>query len=356
MRTCPFDLSKATALARIVSIVASNRSLYFTDAQQDVTIDGQLYVSEPGCMASTISYNNDGTVANSEIIVSSDTDGQLKPQDATFGFYDGATVVMSLIDPTQPTAGAMRLLSGYIGNIKETREGMVSFEARSVLMRARSIVMEAFGPMCRANFGDDRCKMPALPADIARNTAYILGDPRNYDHVNSGWGRVRIGSAGDPSDYQNFVWQCTQAGTTAGSAPVYSGPLGNEITDGTAKFTATDSWTRYAKIDSIVNNHSVFLDRQPDPRDIDGWYSQGVLILRSGLNFNVSLPISNYVQSGHQVLFFLDISEIIVGGEWIEIITGCNKQPTTCFSKFDNIKNAREEEFVPGRDLALTNG
>lgn len=384
---------------RLITIVGPNinRVLRFTDAEQDIILAGAsgdtiTYKSEPGCIASGISYSNDGTVANCEILVSSYAGGQLQPADGVFGIYDGAAMLVELVDPQNPNAsivsdwllttgfwddsgfwrdeavwhdtpppigGGIVLLRGYVGQVKEVREGLVSFECRSVLTRARSVVTERFGPMCRADFGDDRCKIEAYPADIQRNTDYVLAigtsGTRDYDTVNSAWGRVRIGTAGTPSDYQNFVWQCTQAGTTASSAPVYSGPVGTVIADGTAKFTCVNAWARYGQIDSVVDAHNIFLTALPDPRaSVDGFYTLGAVIIRSGVNAGFSLPISNWIAASNEVRFFLDISEIIVGGELIEILPGCDKTEAMCFGRYNNIINAREEKFVPGRDLLLS--
>ena len=35
---------------------------------------------------------------------------------------------------------------------------------------------ELYSPECRADLGDHRCKVPILPPEIARSTAYLLGD------------------------------------------------------------------------------------------------------------------------------------------------------------------------------------
>lgn len=364
MRVCPFNIDTAQSLNRLITITSANspRVLRFTDAQSDVTISttgGDVtWKSEPGCISSAMSYFNDGTVANSEILLAFNTTGQLLPTDAVYGFFDGAACLVELVDPTQPNAGTMTLLSGYIGNIKQTREGLVSLEARSVLMRARSIVSERFGPMCRADFGDDRCKVAVMPADIQRSTSYTqTNGVRDYNTVDGSWGRVRIGGGGVPADYQNFVWECTQTGVTDSVDPGYSGPVGTVITDGTAQFTCRDSWARYGQISSLVDGHDVLLTALPDPRaSVAGFYTLGTLILRSGNNSGLSLPISNWdpTTGALRVGFFLDITEIISGGELIEIIKGCDKTESTCFSVFGNIVNRRAETFCPGRDLALT--
>lgn len=362
MRTSSFNIDTAAALARIITISSANspRVLRFTDAQKDVVIattGGDVtWKSEPGCISSAMSYFSDGTIANSEILLAFDATSQLKPTDAVYGFYDGATCLIQLVDPTQPNAGTMTLLSGYIGNVKQTREGLVSLEARSVLMRARSIVTERFGPMCRADFGDDRCKVAVMPADVQRSTDYTqTNGVRDYDTVDGSWVRVRIGTGGVPADYQNFVWECTTTGVTSGSPVTYSGPVGTVITDGTAQFTCRDSFTRYATISTVVDGHDITLTGLPDPRaSVDGWFTLGTLVLRSGNNSGLSLPISNWVAGTFTVGFFLDITEIISGGELIEIIKGCDKTESACFNTFNNIINRRAETFCPGRDLALT--
>lgn len=351
----------AVALARIVTIVSPSgkRTLRLADAQDDITIGSFTWTAEPGCLSTAIAYANDGTVSNMEVTVSAYETGQLKPKDVIFGIFDGSSMIVELIDPTSPDSGTMVLLSGYVGIPKLNRDGTATFELRSVLMRARSVVSEQFGPMCRADYGDDRCKKAVLPADITRNKTYVvatsIGGTLDYDRVNDAWGRVRTGSAGDPSDYANVIYECTTAGTTAGSAPTYDPTIGNTTTDGTAIFIARDSLCRYAKIDSIVDGHSILIDRLPEAAaSVDGYYTLGTIILRSGDNEDVSFPLSNWDPSGNKASFFLDISQIVVGGEWIEIMRGCDKTESTCFTRDNNIINRRAESFVPGRDLLLT--
>lgn len=399
MRVDTFGIKQSVGLARLITITSpiGDRTLRFTDAQKDVVAtsgsawilssgfwddggtwdDGAEWIdtpiapggsvtwkSEPGCLATSIAYYNDGTIANCEVLVSAstETDAQLHPADAIFGLYDGAAIIVELCDPTRPEAGRITLLSGFVGYCKEIREGLVSFEMRSVLSHARSVVSEQFGPMCRAEYGDDRCKTAVLPADLKRNHAYVkarsTGGTLDYNAVNDAWARVRVANAGDPSDYGNFVLECTTGGTTAGTSPDYSGiGIGSVVTDGTVVFTVRASLCRYAKIASIVDGHGVIIDRLPEPAaSADGYYTLGTLILRSGDNSGASFPISNwsFVTGAPQVKFFLDTTEFIVGGEWIEIMRGCDKTEATCRNRDNNIVNRRAEPFVPGRDLLLT--
>jgi hypothetical protein len=363
MRDWPrFAAGKCESLAFLITIVAryGDRALFFTDLAQDIKVGAVTYHAAPGCMATGVDFSDDGTIANGDIVVAeSELGSTLAARECAVGLYDGADFSIELIDAAAPADGSIVLLSGQIGPVEVTVEHIIKFTLRSVLARQRAIVSEQMSAMCRAELGDDRCKIAILPADVARSTAYIVArsgaGTLDYDFVNSAWARVRAGAAGDPSDYANLVLECTGAGTTAAAAPDYSGiTAGSVITDGSAQFTARDSYTRFAKIDSIVDGFNVLLDRPPDPRAVDGWFSLGELILRSGPNAGFALPVSNWLQASNQASFFLDASPFIVGGEWVEIVKGCDKRATTCNGTFSNIINRRAEDLGPGGDLLKT--
>lgn len=358
MRTFAFSTTGAVDFARLITITRGARVVRFSDVRKTITIDAVSWLPVKACTVGAMQFRRDGEVANATIYLAADSTDTIKPVDVILGVYDGADILIEMCNQENPSAGKTVLLQGAIGKVSANRDGVITLEARGLLTRSRGLVTERYSPMCRADLGDDRCKIPLLPSDVARNTAYVLGTPKNYKRVDQGWMRVRTASAGDPTDYANLVWECTTAGTTAGSLPGgYTGAtLGTTVTDGTAHFTARDSFTRSAVIASVSDNHTVVLSSLDEPRSAAaGWFTLGTLLIRSGPNAGIAIPISNSAgTTGSQTLkFFMDITPWIAGGESVEVCKGCDKTEATCLGTFDNIVNRRAETFVPGRDLSL---
>jgi hypothetical protein len=59
---------------------------------------------------------------------------------------------------------------GAIGNVSINRRGLATFEARSSLTLGRGFISERFGPTCRADLYDGRCK---VSADAFKATAMV---------------------------------------------------------------------------------------------------------------------------------------------------------------------------------------
>jgi hypothetical protein len=168
-------------------------------------------------------------------------------------------------------------------------------------------------------------------------------------------GRVRTGTAGDPSDYANVYYECIQGGVTADVAPTYPTTVGSTITDGTAVFIVRDAWLRYAKVSGLTaDGYGFGLDRLPDPRaSVDDWYTLGQVFNRSEPNVGVVADIAGWVASVYVVKLLIPVQGFFNVGDWVEIARGCQKTETAC-GFYNNLLNRMAETEAPGRDLALT--
>jgi uncharacterized phage protein (TIGR02218 family) len=83
-------------------------------------------------------------------------------------------------------------------------------------------------------------------------------------------------------------------------------------------------------------------------------FSLGLIIWTNGLNAGLKMEIlkqDQYDATYDRVLLAQAMPYDIQVGDNFTAYQGCDKRPTTCFSKFNNILNFRGEPFVPGPDF-----
>lgn len=177
--------------------------------------------------------------------------------------------------------------------------------------------------------------------------------------------------------YEDRIYECTTAGTTAGLRPSYNTTIGATTTDGdpgsAAVFTARQSWSRHTLVGTVNPDHSrrifnVGLTPLSHPSsDIndaaDDWYNQGICIFENGNNAGLQMEIKDWDASAKQVTLWDAMPEPISSGDSIVLVTGCDKRITTCKNKFQiassqdfaegNNLNYRGEPYLPGRDRIL---
>lgn len=357
MKTFPFDLSAAANVARLVTITRGDEIIQFTDFDQDITIGADTWTSEPGAEMSSAEFMVDGTVSNIEIHVNARSGGPIDDADIAFGRYDGYPITVQCCDTGDlglSGAGAGEIFIGVVGAITVNEFGLISIQGRGPLTKARVDLGEQYGPMCRADLGDARCKKPILPPDIIRDHDYVAGDAALFIAGDSV--RVRVNNAGDPSDYANIYFECTGSGRTAGSQPSYAGStaIGHVTSDGSAQFTTRNSFLRYAQVDAVLSAAAFTLTALPDSRaSVDGWFTLGAAIVRSGRYSGYPISVRVWTAATLRVDAWEAVSHMLDPGTWLEIHRGCDKTEATCFGVFDNIVNRRAETFVPGRDAVL---
>ena len=161
--------------------------------------------------------------------------------------------------------------------------------------------------------------------------------------------------------YENRIYECTVAGTSAASAPTFDTVVGNTTIDGTATFTARQAWMRHAVVDTVTDNKVFTITVAFDEvRAVDDYFNGGAIEFETGNNDDFILEVRDWVQSTRTLTVFLPAPFTVVAGDKIRLYPGCDKRSTTCITKFvipsskdfanGNIKNFRGEPFVPGQD------
>jgi hypothetical protein len=219
-----------------------------------------------------------------------------------------------------------------VGSASEDSNGVVRLAASGQLIKTGIYTTEHYSLACRADLGDDRCKVPVLPADIGRGVDFVRPDiATGLMHVNDAYGRIQTGS---PATYANVYYECTAAGTTdPTTVPSYDPTPGNSTTDGTVTFIARNAWTRQVT-GQATSPYVITLDALPDPRATDPtWYVMGHIYVRSGVLADYpKIPIRAWNPVTLTATLFLPVSvDDIPAGTSLEISVGCNLTGEMCF-------------------------
>lgn len=153
---------------------------HFTEHDVDliVNLDGtglQTYSASSSYNRSAIKGTEQLSVDTLDITGVLDND-DIKESELRLGLFDFASVEIFLVNHDDLTQGVIKLRKGRLGEITVTPNGFFLAELRGLLQAYQQKIGELYSPECRADLGDERCKIPILPTLVPRSTAFILGD------------------------------------------------------------------------------------------------------------------------------------------------------------------------------------
>lgn len=147
-------------------------ALGFTSHDRDLMIGGLPYRAAPGMLPSAISVT-DGFEVDTLDIAGALTDAAIRDDDLAAGRWDGARVKLFAVDWTDPTAPALPLARGELGDV-EVRDGRFSAELRGPMALLERPVVEQTSPECRAELGDRRCRVDMASRRIVTRIVAVI--------------------------------------------------------------------------------------------------------------------------------------------------------------------------------------
>lgn len=153
---------EVTTLATCWSIQRKDGfSLYFTDHDQDLTIDGHVYQSADSMSPSAVSSQLGLAVDNLEFegMLSSDA---IEEGDILAGLYDHAEITLFLVNYTDPAMGKIHLKTGCLGEVT-LQGGQFVAEMRGLTSVLQQKIGDVYTSSCRAQLGDARCGVNLTP-------------------------------------------------------------------------------------------------------------------------------------------------------------------------------------------------
>lgn len=174
-----------TDLAMCMKIVRTDgKEYYFTNHDKHLNIAGDIYLAGFTMDQTAIADSLDMSVDNLEI------DGLIDGrwfdiEELRLGFYDYASVEIFIVVWSDLELPVIKRRAGWFGQVAVTTTNIFKVEIRGLLANLQQVVGEIYTPSCRTDFGNPtRCRMPALPDLIQRNTALTKNDyyrvPTNY--------------------------------------------------------------------------------------------------------------------------------------------------------------------------------
>lgn len=128
---------------------------------------------------------------------------------------------------------------------------------------------------------------------------------------------------------------------------LYSPACRAELGDGRCR-VAMGGFTHTGTV-AAVASRSIFSD--PAREEENGYFSAGKVTFTSGLNAGLSMEVKAF-EDGRFTLV-LPMPYDVEEGDGYSVRAGCDKNFSTCVSRFDNAANFRGEPHVPGIDRML---
>jgi uncharacterized phage protein (TIGR02218 family) len=135
----------------------SGEIIGFTNHQYNLIIDAQLYIAASGFTPSALASNNSLAVDNMEIEGILDHE-ILQEQDILAGVYDYAEIEVFMVNYLDHRQGKIHLKRGWLGTITVKNKRFIA-EVRGITQKLSTPIGELYSPLCRATFGDTRCKV-----------------------------------------------------------------------------------------------------------------------------------------------------------------------------------------------------
>ena len=151
--------SEAATLCTCWEIERRDGMLFrFTDLDIDITVNGNVYKAAIGYNRTAVSNSGDLSVDNMDVegLLDHET---ITIQDMRAGLFNGAKIRVFVTDWTAPEYGIMRIRIGWLGEVLVTPNGKFRTELRGMNQALSQQVGEVLSPECRADLGDNRCKV-----------------------------------------------------------------------------------------------------------------------------------------------------------------------------------------------------
>lgn len=283
-----------------------------------------------GC--SEIVFGAAETSGSADIEISLNSPSPVTSADIIAGVYRGAAFDLAVCNPLDSTQDPYTVFRGTVGTVDFDDDAQSALvQLRDLLDSASVIEIERYGPACLETIGGPRCRLPVLPGtglthitERQDSTAYAEGD------------YIRVFQSGS---WDNRNYECTVAGTSAGSAPTFDTVLGNTTVDGTATFTARDAWAREATVTAVDGQNLTVTVTEARAVD-DTWFRQGVVVFDGGANADEeSIDISAWDNTNKILTLAIPAKYDVAINDKLFLLPGDDKTLTMCATKFSNSLN-----------------
>jgi len=235
----------------------------FTDHDKPLLVNGVIYEASSAYLRTALKSDQTLSVDNMDVTGILDS-GAISDADLKSGRYDYAQVQLFLVNWADLSQGILKMRSGTFGESVWTPTGTFRAELRGLTQALITDVTKSYLPLCRADLGDSKCKIPLAPAKWAPDTPVVasaqsvtvvseLGGVSSTSTgllgvilaaLNSSGANVNsitfvsdASSVSDPAATDDLhalaVYTCTTGGTTGATPPTFNPTVGATTTETT---------------------------------------------------------------------------------------------------------------------------
>jgi len=267
---------EVTTLASCWRIVRRDgQEFYFTDHDQDILFEGNLYEAEASYDRTAVQSTSDFGVSNLDVSGILDSE-KIRDEELRAGLFNRADVYVFIVNWQAPDTGALRVRRGWFGEVTLLDNGTFVTEIRGLAQALTHNWIEVYSAECRADFCDDRCKL-----DIAdytrRGTVTTTSDGRSQFTASDIPDAPTVGTSEGAHRYWSFRPDGIPNGTWFALAQLrFRDQDGNLIQGGTAFDNIPDGLNsdsprrlRDGKYHTTWGFNSAWNNESEDDEDID---------------------------------------------------------------------------------------
>lgn len=148
---------KITLGDEVLRITTHDAAITMALTSDEYDLNG-TYTAAYTFQASALRTSADLAVDNMEVDALLDSAG-ITEQEIVTGVYDHATYALALVNWRDSTNSGVVMKRGVVGNIRAFAESVLKGELRGLSQKLSQTTIETYGPSCRAELGDARCKV-----------------------------------------------------------------------------------------------------------------------------------------------------------------------------------------------------
>jgi len=229
-----------TTIAVCWQIVRTDGTQFaFTSFDDDLVVGGITYSSTAGFTRSAIQTNSTGEVDNVDVIGFFQPDA-ITEQDLKNGLFDYATVYVFAVNWANLGQGICRLRRGWLGETTISPAGIFAAELRGMTQALVQEFGSDYMPLCRADLGDAKCKMPIKPRKWSPHLTV-----KTDDYVQA--------ATQTSDDLMVAIFRAANDGTTGSTEPSWNTPFDAPTADGPITWFSAPFWRGIFAVDTAIN-------------------------------------------------------------------------------------------------------
>lgn len=389
--------NEITTLCTCWKVIRKDGKIYgFTDHNQNINFENTLFLANSGYTASNIKTSSGLNVDNLEITsnlagVSTSYNDVLNSSiiseiDLATGLWDQAEIQIFMLNYNDLTMGKIWLKRGNIGEVTSGRTSYTA-ELRGLSQALQQNIGRLYTPSCIANLGDSKCGVNLSNFTFNGSVTTFIDQHSWIDTSLNQTNSSKVSSINNIGIGNITYIQSNNHGFTSGDQITFSGITGScyQLNGITATVNYIDANNFSVSIDSenfvyfvpgsspAIKKNTSYSNGFISTFNGSSWntnggsyigggkitsatsseyFTGGLITWTSGNNKGLSMEVKKY-NPNYIYLHQKMILPISVGDTYI-ISAGCDKKSSTCFSRFNNIKNYRGFNLIPGNDKMMS--